>query len=259
MVQHNLIQNTTVTHDDAVRAKQIFGPDLGALKGRSVRTTHAPVVLPSVIPVPPSIFSAHHAVTLYGDIFYMDKSMFFLTTSRNIQFLTVHHILNKKHDTVWKCISQSYHLYKSRGFKVAHLLTDHEFQPLEARILSHNINLNTTAANEHSPEIERSIHAIKERASSFISLLPFSRLPRLLKQHLIHYLVSMINLTIHPNSIPPYLSQTTIVTGVSLNVDIHCRIPFCSFCQDLDESKPTNSVHKPRTLDAISLHPIGNT
>ena len=257
MLQHHLIKNTSVTYDDAVRAEQIFGPDLGALKGKSVRTTPAPVVLPSVIPVPPALFSNHREVTLCGDIFYMDKAMFFLTTSRNIQFLTVHHILNKKHDTIWKCICQANHIYKHRGFKVVHLLTDHEFQLLESRLLSIDINLNTTAASEHSPEIERSIRVIKERARSFICLLPFTHLPRLIKQHLIHYLVTMINLTIHPNSVSPFLSPATIITGASLNLDVHCRVSFCSFCQVVDEPKPSNSVHKPRTLDALSLRPTG--
>ena len=258
MLQHGLIQNTTVTYDDAFRAEQIFGSDLGALKGKSVRTAPVPVVLPTVIPIPQAIFTSHRDVTLSGDIFYMDKSMFFLTISRNLQFLTVHHIQNKKHDTIWKCICQASNLYKHRGFHIKHLLTDHEFQPLEARLLSIDICLNATAASEHSPEIERSIRVIKERARSFIVLLPFSHLPRLIKQHLIHYLVSMINLTIHPNSVSPFLSPATIVTGISLNVDVHCRLQFCSYCQVVDEPKPTNSVHKPRTLDALALRPMGN-
>ena len=195
----------------------------------------------------------------YVEVFFTwTKPCFFITTSRNIQFLTVHHILNKKHDTIWKCITQTCHLYQHRGFKIVHLLTDHEFQPLEARLLSNDINLNTTTANEYSPEIERSIRVIKERARSFICLLPFTHLPRLIKQHLIHYRVTMINLTIHPNSVSPFLSPGIIITGATLNVDVHCRIPFCSYFQVLDEPKPTNSVHKPRTLEAIALRPMGN-
>ena len=73
MLQHNVIQNTTVTYDYAHRAELIFGTDLGSLKGKSVRTTPAPVVLPSIIPVPAPIFSNHREVILCGDIFYMDK------------------------------------------------------------------------------------------------------------------------------------------------------------------------------------------
>lgn len=184
--------------------------------------------------------------------------MFFLTIYRNLQFQTVHHIHNKQYDTIWKCIKQAFHLYQRRGFQVTHFLTDYEFQPMEARLSSLNVHLNTTVAQEHSPEVERSIRMIKEHAHSFLTTLPFTRYPRLIKQHLVHYLVSIINLTVHPNSVSPFLSPAAVVTGISLNVDIHCRIPFGSYCQVLDEPNPTNSVTKPRTLDAISLRPMGN-
>jgi hypothetical protein len=49
MLNHGLIYNTDVTAEDVTRALDLYGPDIGALKGKTVRSTPSPVTLPQII------------------------------------------------------------------------------------------------------------------------------------------------------------------------------------------------------------------
>ena len=136
MITHNLIKNTDVNVSDVVRAEKIFGPDLGCLKGKMVRSAPALVVPLPLLSVPPPVFENHKHITLCADIFYVDGQMFFFTISRAIQFKTVQHITTKKHDTIFDCFEKVITTYKKRGFLIQYIFTDSEFQPLAHRLLA---------------------------------------------------------------------------------------------------------------------------
>lgn len=184
--------------------------------------------------------------------------MFFFTVSRQIHFKTVEYITTKIHDTIYACFKRVINTYKKRGFIIQHILPDFEFQPLAHRLLTLGAELNTATAQEYVPEVERVIRVVKERACCFVSTLPFKALAKLPEKHLILYVVQIMNFTVHPNGISPFLSPATIVTGKQLDINVHYRVPFGTFCQVPIEPKPLNSVPKPRTLDAIALRPTGN-
>jgi hypothetical protein len=42
------------------------------------------------------------------------------------------------------------------------------------------LTINTTAAKEHVPEVERKIRLIKERRRGILNTLPFKKMPRLM-------------------------------------------------------------------------------
>jgi hypothetical protein len=48
---------------------------------------------------------------------------------------------------------------------------------MQDEMLTHGINLNTTAASEHVPNVERQIRVLKERARALRSTLPFKVIP----------------------------------------------------------------------------------
>ena len=256
MLQHNLIKNTPVTYDDALRTETTFGPDLGSLKGKSVCSTSAPIILSTSVSI--AIFEHHTHVCISADIFYMDGAIFFMTISRHLQFKTVHFIESKKHDVIYKCFSQVIYTYKTCGFLVSIIISDHEFEPLSRQLLEFGATLNVSTADEHASEIERAIRVIKERARAHLIMMPFPHYPRLLKRHLIHHLITLVNLSVHPNSVFPYLSPATIIIGHTFDAYIHCRVKFGLYCQAFDEPSPLNSTVKPRTLDTLALRPTGN-
>ena len=55
-----------------------------------------------------------------------------------------------------------------------------KFEALSLYMKGVKINLNTTAADEHVPEIERQTHVVKERARSVWNTLAFNRLPNVM-------------------------------------------------------------------------------
>jgi len=258
MLLHKLIKNTTVTVPDVTRAVTIYGPDLGSLQGKVVRRTPPHVRLPTRLSLPPDVMAQHRSVTLCSDIFYVDGQQFLLSTSRNLQFCTVELIRTHTSDLIFAGLGRILNLYKFRDFSVDWILADGQFSPLANRVLTLHATLNTTAAGEHVPEVERLIRVIKERLRAFRAVAPFAHMPRLLKSELILLIVQMLNFTVHPNSISPFLSPSEIVLGTSLDASIHCRVTPCSFCHIHEEPDPTNSTSIPRTLDAIALRPVGN-
>jgi len=70
LINNNLIRECPITVDDINRAEHIFGPDIGALKGKTVRKQPPAVPLKSLIPLPAPIATWHKKVTLCTDIFF---------------------------------------------------------------------------------------------------------------------------------------------------------------------------------------------
>ena len=148
--------------------------------------------------------------------------------------------------------------YKARGFIIENILTDFEFDPLRPKLLSLHATLNPASAGEHVPEVERAIRIVKERARAFIFMLPFKYVPTLLKRHLIQLVVQLLNLTVHPNGLSPYLSPSSILLGTSFDTKTHDRLPFGTYCQLRDDTAPLNFIDKPRNIDALAVSSISN-
>ena len=122
ILQRGLIKNCKVTAQDAKNAFAICGPDEGALRGKTVRTTPKRVETKSLFQLPKDVFEKHKFITIAIDMFYFDAIAFFLTISRNIQFYTIERIEDRENKTI-----------------------------LDSQFKCH---LNCTAAGEHVPEAE---------------------------------------------------------------------------------------------------------
>jgi hypothetical protein len=78
-----MLPNCPVTRSDIRAAEDIFGPNLGALKGKTVRTRPDPVEI-QVENVPLAIMQKYQDVTLAADIMAVNKIRFFVSVSRKI-------------------------------------------------------------------------------------------------------------------------------------------------------------------------------
>ena len=260
MLLHNRIQNTDLQPRDADNAEKIFGPDIGTLRGKTVRRKPKKVHIPLTIPVgiPDDILAIIKNVTLCADIFYVDQLKFLVSLSRNLHFATVEHIINRKHETILEALTNAINLYKYYEYKVMSLLTDSEFYGLRNQLLTQGVLLNTAAAHEHVGDIERYIRVIKERVRAIITTLPFSHFPRLLRREIIFFAVSALNHSIRPTGIIPNQSPTSIITGQVLDALTNCCLPFASFCHIKYHAEPRNDTETARTVDALALRPTGN-
>jgi len=99
----------------------------------------------------------HGNVTLATDIMYINKIPFIITLSRAIWFRTIEMIKDQRKSTIIRSIQNVINTYHRRGFKVRHILMDRQFECIRIHMETIGINLNTTAWDEHVPEIEQYI------------------------------------------------------------------------------------------------------
>ena len=116
-------------------------------------------------------------------------------------------------------------------FKVQHILIDRQFECIRKHMETLGINLNTTAWNEHVPEIEWYIQTVKERKRATTNTLPFEQLPHRLIVEVAYYAVFWLNCFPHKDSIHNTLSPPTIITRLKIDFNKHCRLQFRTYIQ----------------------------
>ena len=243
------LENCPVTERDVAIAADIFGPNLGSLKGKTVHRPNEHVQ-PGVAPVPHDVLSRHRDIVLAIDIMFVNKIAFLVTVSRNLKF--VEDLPNRQVSTIRDNKLRSVlRLYRHRGFRVTTLLADQEFEALQEYFPF----INTCGADEHVPDVERMIRTIKDRARSAHSLLPFRSLPRLIVVRLICNAVLWLNALPNYNGVSSDHSPRFLLTGRDLTYDKHVRLPFGAYVQTHEEH--TNDLRH-CTLGAICLGPTGN-
>jgi hypothetical protein len=87
IIDNKLLPNCPVTRRDITIANAIFGPDLGSLKGKTVRHG-ATRVATSMTDIPATIMSHYRDLVVGGDIMFVNKIPFFMTISRHLKFGT---------------------------------------------------------------------------------------------------------------------------------------------------------------------------
>ncbi|GAX11354.1 hypothetical protein FisN_22Lu047 [Fistulifera solaris] len=255
LVNANLIPNCPITAQDIQNAEDIFGTDVQALQGKTVRRTPIAVRF-NVVNVPVEIMERHHEVTLAGDVMFVNRIPFLITISRYIKFGTVEMIRNRTAKTLLNGIEQVYGHYLKRGFKITHLLMDNEFEPLRGDLASSmKIELNAAAADEHVPEIERHVRTVKERTRSTYNGLPFKHMPPRLIIEMVYFNVFWLNCFPPRDGVSDTLSPRVLISGQQIDYTKHCQLEFGEYVQT--HEKHDNSM-APRTVGALALRPTGN-
>lgn len=253
-----MIRNCPITVDDVSNSIKIYGRDVYALRGNSVRRRPVPVS-DFIAPVPKHILEAQKRVTLCVDVFYFDKITVLITTAKRLNFTTVEVINNEDvENTLFPGISKVITAYRSRGFRVVMVEADRQFAPMKNSLLAMGLVLNCCSVGEHIPVIEREIRYVKEKLRAAYDALLFSIIPRVMKIALLKNEVFWINMFPRRSSTSRTLGARTIVQGSMLDYRIHCRVLFGSYYQVHKDRKITNTM-EPRTTGAITLHNLGNT
>jgi hypothetical protein len=99
IVNDRRLRNCPITRDDVIAAEDIFGPDLGSLKGKTVRKASRKVEL-RMIPIPAMIMDRYKAVTLAADIMKVNKIPMMVSISSVIKFGTVELLKDQKMGTI---------------------------------------------------------------------------------------------------------------------------------------------------------------
>ena len=245
------LKGCPLTKADIQAAEDIYGPNLGALKGKTVDRPN-PHVPAGVDHVPTTIMDTHHSVTLAIDIMFINKVSFLITTSRNLKFGTVEAISNRQVTTIVAKLKSVCQIYHHRGFRITVILGDPEFEPIRAAFPQ----LNCCAADEHVPDVERYIRTVKDRVRSTYRMLPFKRVPRLILIHLVKNAVFWLNALPARDGVSSIHSPRYLLTGRELEYPLHVRLEFGEYVQTHEQH---GNRMTDRTLGAICLGPNGNS
>ena len=254
-LDNNLLPNCPVNRKDILRAEQIFGPDIGSLKGKTVRR-QPPRVQVEEVGLPATIQEHYREVTLACDIMYVNKIPFLMSISRHIRFGTAQHITNQKGTTIFAGIRAIHQVYLQQGFRIRNAFMDGQFEPLRGNLAELGIMLNTASNDEHVPEIERQICTVKERTRAIYCTLPFQKMPRRLIIEMVYAANYWLNMFPRQGGISKTLSPRALLTGQTWSYTTHCKLEFGDYVQTHEEHDNSMAT---RTIGAIALRPTGNT
>ena len=244
------MRNCPVSRRDIAVAEDVYGPNLGSVKGKTPAKAVKHVV-GSTDPVPPDILARHGQISIATDIMYVNKVKFLVSYSRSLRFGIVTQIHSRNDEIVAEALFGMVEMYHARGFEIANIFADFEFESLRNRFP----RLNTAGTNDHVPEIERYIRTIKDRARSAYRMLPFEYIPRLVLVQLIKNCVFWLNAFPHPDGVSSEHSPRYIMTGMELDYHRHVRLEFGAYAQVHREH--SNDMNE-RTTGGICLGPTGN-
>jgi hypothetical protein len=123
IISWNLLPNSPIRRDDIVASEDIFGQNIGALKGKSVHTQGAHVDS-RIDGIPLEIKQCYGDITLSIDIMFINKMPFFIIKSHHFHFGTVEYISNRQTLAVKSALMRVLGIYQRRGLKVITIEAD---------------------------------------------------------------------------------------------------------------------------------------
>ena len=189
------LANCPITQPAIHIVKDIYGPNLGSLKGKTIWRT-LPHLPSDVDPMLPELIKRHPGITITMDILFVNNMPFLLSMSQGLEFMTIEALPNRQIKTIKEKISTICTLYQGRGFIVDSIYADSEFEPLRPDFLF----INTSDADDHQPDIEQAIQTVKDRVRSTYRMLPYKYIPHLMVVHLVRNTIFWLNAFTADNS-----------------------------------------------------------
>ena len=247
----NLIGPVPFDATDLTNAEIIFGPDRGAIRGKSVRQRPSRV-RPSFVQIPVQLYEKLRDVTLAADVMFVNSLPFFVTVSRSIKMVTVQFLPSRTAEMLCNKLRTILTIYRRGGYLVRTALMDMEFKPLTEKM--DDVLINTTSAREHVGDVERMIRTIKERCRSVLSEIPYKDcMPDQFIVHLLYFVTKWLNAFRNEHGFSP----KEMVTGQTMDFTKHCKARFGAYVEASPDRDRTNEMTD-RTEPCICLGPTGN-
>eukprot|EP00804_Cyclotella_cryptica_P006122 CCRYP_010732-RA/>CCRYP_010732-RA protein AED:0.20 eAED:0.22 QI:0/0/0/1/1/1/2/0/901 len=251
----NAMHNLDVSIPAIAIANSLFGPDLGGVRGKTVRRKPS-AVRPEYVRIPRDLYECHKFVTLTADVMFVNGLPFLVTLSRGIKLGSIEFLPSCTAKNLIKALEKVILIYRREGFIVKTCLMDMEFEKLKSDMGP--VEIITTAAREHVGDIEWYIRVIKERARSVASQLPYKiQMPDQMVIHLVKFVVMWVNALPHHNGISSVISPREMVLGLKMDFKKHCRVRSRAYMEASADEVITNTL-RDRTERCIALGPTGN-
>ena len=117
LVSSNSLLNCPVTTQALTNSTSIFGPNLGGVRGNTVRDCPGRVeVVPNV--VPNDFGRLHKLVVLVADVMFVNELAFFVTRSTKLKLITVEGVPTRTALELSKSLNKIVNVYARAGFTV---------------------------------------------------------------------------------------------------------------------------------------------
>ena len=253
----NSIRNVPITVKDIEIAEQIFGPDLGTLKGKTTRRKPLPMVTDQVA-IPPELYTAQQNVDLCIDIMFVNEMPFLTSISKRIMYRTAQFLPTRTAEDLRSAIDAIFRIYNDAGFTITNVYCDNEFKPLFDEVKDDlDITMHYSGPDEHVPESERNNRTLKERTRATYHRLPYKALPKTFIRRLVSESARKLNYFPSKHGISAHYSPRMILHREILDYDKHCKYGLGDYVQAHKILTPSNR-QDPRTIDGIYLRPVAN-
>ena len=120
----NLIKDSEITSEDVNHAEKVFGPDVGALKGKTTRTT-SPPIKSQVIEMPDELLKLQEEITLSIDSICINGLQFLKTIAHDL-YCRTSQPLSDNANSIECCqkLCEIRDIYRSGGFELAEVHAD---------------------------------------------------------------------------------------------------------------------------------------
>ena len=139
LIRLNHLKDCPITNSDIVHANKIFGLDLANIRGKTVRRKpkHVPT---EYVDIPRVILDVHSGVTLVADVMFVNKVPFLVSSSRNINLITIKHVPKRTASKLGYLLQRIIRVYARAGFRVRTILMDNEFEKVKDHVPEANLN-----------------------------------------------------------------------------------------------------------------------
>lgn len=204
-----------------VNERTIFGPSMGALKGKKTKSKSVPV---SVVPVrvTPSISHRLKELHLYADVCYVNGIGFVVSIADKVKNFPSEAVGSRTSDVLVGALRKIQDTYHQGGFQISVISLDGEFSAARERIREEALmELNLVATREHAPVIERHIRHLEEVVRGMYQMLPFDKkrkLPDRITIELVHAKTFFKNAVPALDGVSKVISPREIITKQHINV-----------------------------------------
>ena len=250
LLRRGKIRNTTVTALDVRRARDIWGPSLGVLKGKSTSLKGKPITA-----IGEKLQTLQQKKQeLHVDIMFINGQAYLISVLMPVEHVQVTKLNGKDNFTIWRALERHRKFPEKFGLETAIIRVDGE-SAISSEWFKEKLGdlLDVGGAGVAVPAVERKIRTIKERIRSVITTLPFE-LTQTLEEWCVRGSAYTINLIPTSNS-KEFASPREKLFGTSIDANLDLKHGFGDYVQ-CHQEEIDNSM-KARTVGAIALMPTG--
>jgi hypothetical protein len=208
ILRQNIIKNCPVTVEDVNNAERIFGPDIGALKGKT--TLKQPIrVKDDLVEIPRELVEKNQKVIYCMDIMFMNGMPMLTGIDRSVQFRSLVPLDDRTAKELYRGLDKVLRRYNDNEYNVERINCDQEFKVLMEPVKDNlDVTMNYTTMDEHRPEAERNNRTIVECIRTTYHNLPYKAMPKVMLRYLAMISTRQLNLFPSKGGVLKYWSPT---------------------------------------------------